>query len=166
MRRIRGYTLVELLVVIAIIGVLMAILFPVYSTARQKAYETVCISNMRQLTLAILAYASNHNERLPDASTWVSDIMPHVKDQDIFKCRRDGSGEDCSYAMNAALSGRSLSMLNDTGVVLLYETATPGPCPYGGVEDIADPPRHNGGNIYGFADSHVKWHKKPPSFGP
>ncbi len=65
----RGFTLIELLVVIAIIAILAAILFPVFSKAREKARQTQCQNNQRQIALAILMYAQEHEETLPSAGT-------------------------------------------------------------------------------------------------
>ncbi len=61
----RGFTLIELLVVIAIIAILAAILFPVFAKAREKARQASCQSNIKQITLACLMYAQDHDERLP-----------------------------------------------------------------------------------------------------
>jgi len=61
----RGFTLIELLVVIAIIAILAAILFPVFAKAREKARQTSCLANVKQLMLGILSYAQDYDERLP-----------------------------------------------------------------------------------------------------
>ena len=55
----RGFTLIELLVVIAIIAILAAILFPVFAQAREKARQITCVSNQKQIMLAILQYAQD-----------------------------------------------------------------------------------------------------------
>jgi len=58
-----GFTLIELLVVIAIIAILAAILFPVFAKAREKARQSSCLSNLKQLGLACLSYAQDYDER-------------------------------------------------------------------------------------------------------
>lgn len=64
MRR-RAFTLIELLVVIAIIAILAAILFPVFAKAREKARQSTCTSNTKQLALAILQYMSDYDQKYP-----------------------------------------------------------------------------------------------------
>jgi prepilin-type N-terminal cleavage/methylation domain-containing protein/prepilin-type processing-associated H-X9-DG protein len=61
----RGFTLIELLVVIAIIAIIAAILFPVFAQAREKARQTTCTSNLRQLGMAFLQYTQDYDETLP-----------------------------------------------------------------------------------------------------
>ncbi len=60
-----GFTLVELLVVIAIIGILMALLFPALQGARDRATLVACMSNTRQVPMALVAYATDHDGKLP-----------------------------------------------------------------------------------------------------
>jgi len=65
MSRQRGFTLIELLVVIAIIAILAAILFPVFAQAREKARQTQCVNNMKQIALGVLQYVQDYDERFP-----------------------------------------------------------------------------------------------------
>ncbi len=68
-RRFKGFTLIEMLVVIAIILVLAAILYPALSKVRESGRSTACISNLRQLHLAALNYASGGGHVPPSIST-------------------------------------------------------------------------------------------------
>ncbi|HDP88997.1 MAG TPA: prepilin-type N-terminal cleavage/methylation domain-containing protein, partial [Thioalkalivibrio sp.] len=61
-RSSRGFTLIELLVVIAIIAILAAILFPVFARAREKARQTQCLSNLKQICLGWAMYAGDYDE--------------------------------------------------------------------------------------------------------
>ncbi|MFO7946564.1 MAG: DUF1559 domain-containing protein [Armatimonadota bacterium] len=88
MRR-TGFTLIELLVVIAIIAILAAILFPVFARAREKARQTSCISNLKQIALATMMYADDHDEtfpiRFPEpynyAKMWSFYVTPYISTQ-------------------------------------------------------------------------------------
>jgi len=63
--RQRGFTLIELLVVIAIIAILAAILFPVFAQAREKARQTTCASNLKQIGTAFMMYVQDYDETYP-----------------------------------------------------------------------------------------------------
>ena len=94
-----GFTLIELLVVIAIIAILAAILFPVFAKAREKARQTSCLSNTKQIGLAIMQYMSDYDQRLPynrnaisniggtdEAILWQRAIEPYCKNWQMFEC--------------------------------------------------------------------------------
>ena len=66
-RRRRAFTLVEILVVIAIIGVLAAILFPAFATARERSRSTACLSNLKQIGAAMAMYGADYDGRFPYA---------------------------------------------------------------------------------------------------
>lgn len=96
----RAFTLIELLVVIAIIATLMAILFPVFAKARERARQTACMSNMRQLGMGLFMYADEWQQDIPPiwcgsvvnrfgqrgAMTWQEGIFGHITSDALFKC--------------------------------------------------------------------------------
>jgi len=75
MKRSRGFTLIELLVVIAIIAILAAILFPVFAKAREKARQSQCMSNMKNLALALRMYSSDYDEKLPFGNPNIGGVL-------------------------------------------------------------------------------------------
>ena len=87
----QGFTLIELLVVIAIIAILAAILFPVFAKAREKARQSVCQSNLKQIGLGLLMYAQDYDETLPPTQdvpqgwwNYKNLIISYVKNDKVF----------------------------------------------------------------------------------
>ena len=99
MRRSRGFTLIELLVVIAIIAILAAILFPVFAKAREKARQSSCSSNEKQIALASIQYVQDYDECYSlwnhgDGTTiyrwyWRHLSTPYIKNSQVFLCPSD-----------------------------------------------------------------------------
>jgi prepilin-type N-terminal cleavage/methylation domain-containing protein/prepilin-type processing-associated H-X9-DG protein len=116
----RGFTLIELLVVIDIIAILAAILFPVFATAREKARQISCSSNLRQIGLALIQYTQDNDESFPGQfnvgiypNGWAGRLYPYTKSLAVFACPDDSTAiasgyNKISYALNMNL-GMSLS---------------------------------------------------------
>lgn len=95
-RSLAGFTLIELLVVIAIIAILAAILFPVFAQAREKARQSSCASNMKQLSLAVIQYSQDYDASFPTglqdgwyAQSWAYNVQPYIKSVAVFRCPSD-----------------------------------------------------------------------------
>lgn len=95
----RGFTLIELLVVIAIICILAAILFPVFAAARSKARQSACMSNMKQIGMALQQYIQDNDTWYPTTSaeyanysgpgrwaSWMPMLFPYTKSTQVFYC--------------------------------------------------------------------------------
>jgi prepilin-type N-terminal cleavage/methylation domain-containing protein/prepilin-type processing-associated H-X9-DG protein len=98
MRSRAAFTLIELLVVIAIIAILAAILFPVFAQAREKARQTSCLSNMKQMGLALQMYVQDYDEGLPTVKmmgtpgeSWLVIVQPYIKSLLLQRCPSDTS---------------------------------------------------------------------------
>jgi prepilin-type N-terminal cleavage/methylation domain-containing protein/prepilin-type processing-associated H-X9-DG protein len=141
MRR-TGFTLIELLVVIAIIAILAAILFPVFSRAREKARQSTCTSNLKQLMTGILMYVQDYDGSYPMSAfpagpyvaTLNSQLIPYVKNDQLGQCPSEPRAMDLvamfaawgglapgtppftSYASNAAVfaDGYTIAMMGGT----------------------------------------------------
>lgn len=105
-----AFTLIELLVVIAIIAILAAILFPVFAKAREKARQTACLSNLKQIGTGLMMYTQDYDETLPGNDThaegyglalgfltpntgapytlrnWARDTQPYIKNLGVYVC--------------------------------------------------------------------------------
>jgi prepilin-type N-terminal cleavage/methylation domain-containing protein/prepilin-type processing-associated H-X9-DG protein len=92
----RGFTLIEILVVVSLIVILAGILFPVFAQVREKARQTTCLSNLRQVSQAMQLYADEYDTRLPPAisrepgeavyfpTTWMGLLVPYLKTPACF----------------------------------------------------------------------------------
>ncbi len=123
-RNRRGFTLIELLVVIAIIAILAAILFPVFAKAREKARQSACMNNQKQIGIAAYQYLNDWDDtypwsRFPNASgtsqdyghNWKQAIAGNLKSTAVYRCpsndyasTNDEAGKyPISYAVNGAV---------------------------------------------------------------
>jgi prepilin-type N-terminal cleavage/methylation domain-containing protein/prepilin-type processing-associated H-X9-DG protein len=186
----RAFTLIELLVVIAIIAILAAILFPVFARAREKARQSSCLSNVKQIGLAFQQYVQDYDERWPlmywssGAGRWEpypyywgGELAPYIKNTQIFLCPSKNDTV-CSYIYNQGLSNRK-----DSDIAVPAETVTICDSTGNGwwaldgrtmaiygdptcrIKDV-----HNEGANFGFCDGHGKWIQrqnwKPSMFRP
>jgi len=145
-----GFTLIELLVTISIMATLMSMLLPSLNRAREMGQRTVCISNIRQLTLAWYMYATDNDDHLCSADTewndpgynWVADgpmipgnnvggtkdalkngvlWWPYVgRSSDLYRCKSDGSNLLRSYSISRTMNGKPCNCGDDN--IKAYKT--------------------------------------------
>lgn len=167
--------LILLMVFAAVAGILAAIIIPTFVRAREKAKQASCLSNLKQLSLGLLMYSQDYDERFPRAprlpdmkkvggplvdaqhppdfaayyapDSWRLMIFPYIKNSAIFICPQTKSAY--SYQFNARLYQVPLRQCTQPALTLgIYED---------GLVDHVPPPPHNGGYNAGFVDGHCKW---------
>ncbi|HEY3329296.1 MAG TPA: DUF1559 domain-containing protein [Capsulimonadaceae bacterium] len=178
MKSKRAFTLIELLVVIAIIAILAAVLFPVFATAREKARQSSCASNEKQLGLGFLQYAQDYDEAMPSGQTssggdfgagvlgcgWAGEVYPYLKAVGVYMCPSDSTAqmiksaagqivESVDYAYNANLPTVNVSkIIEPTRTVLLAEVT-------GSLVNISDPQENDWSQQHSVIDTggHIRW---------
>lgn len=186
MRR-TGFTLIELLVVIAIIAILAAILFPVFARAREKARQTSCLSNLRQLGTALQMYVQDYDEMTPphnDGEDMLADnpgrfvirLMPYIRNEQLLGCpsdqgwkapSQDPAARWSSYCVSSVCSARPDAMFEDPANTIVLMDGQEADL---GIDDDDQRPdhpghvsirayfRHNDGMNVNFYDGHAKWY--------
>ena len=162
--RQRGFTLIELLVVIAIIAILAAILFPVFSKAREKARQTACTSNLKQISLAVMIYVQENDEVFPAATGWTTNIG--MSGSKVLICTTQGKNDagGNSYGYSSQLDAVSLGKIYTPESTLMLADCK---------QEIADRILHVGADvalrhtkkaIVAYADTHVELTLPPDMF--
>lgn len=103
---LKAFTLVELLVVIAIIAILASILFPVFARARENARRSSCQSNLKQISLGLMQYTQDYDEKnllyfiktSVDNIAWNQLLQPYVKSTQVFQCPSDTNASSIATA--------------------------------------------------------------------
>ena len=153
-----GFTLIEILIVVAIIGLLAALLFPAFKSARGAAHRASCASNLQQIGLAFQMYAQDARNKLPPLllpsdtnCSWPIQILPYTRSVEVFKCPSSPHGDfrpDCpvtepgapfqigrgSYDVNffeAVNRGRSLLSIRNPGDTILLCDGAGGQATFG-----------------------------------
>lgn len=135
---------------ILIIGILAAILFPVFQKVRENARLSSCLANVRQIELGLTMYTQEHDGNFPPSSAKYKEALSSLgASEQIFHCPSDQGGE-VDYSLNTHLQGINLASLpHPERIVAVYE----------GKNQMLDF-RHNGKAVVGFADGHDKAYTK------
>ena len=189
----KGFTLIELLVVIAIIAILAAILFPVFARAREKARQTSCLSNVKQLALGVHMYCQDFDEAVPHyryenpksiSLNWTGMVEPYLKNTQIWQCP-SAAAQTLAYGWNyrylgwpsrGGTAGSSVAAMKLAEItkpaetICIAETEVNSSCCYPASYTTYWPSynasdRHNEGANYAFLDGHAKWMKESEAMG-
>jgi prepilin-type N-terminal cleavage/methylation domain-containing protein/prepilin-type processing-associated H-X9-DG protein len=156
MRSRLGFTLIELLVVIAIIAILAAILFPVFAKAREKARQTNCLNNQKQIATATLLWAQDHDELLPAATTFWGDLN---LDRGTLVCPTAGKKVSQGYLFHRYLGEMALGDVTEPSAMMVTVDGVADTA-LGGLAHVCSwsselAARHTGKVIAAFLDGHV-----------
>jgi prepilin-type processing-associated H-X9-DG protein len=149
---------------VMMIPIMAAMVFPVFARARESAKKAICLSNVKNICIALEMYAADHDNHLPSANAWSDDLRTYVRNLDTYQCP---SEQDlaCAYAYNASLSGASLADIADpVNEVSIFESNA-GWNAAGDWGLLVPEPRHLGGDNYGYADGHAAWEVRDESYG-
>ncbi|MCK5306680.1 MAG: type II secretion system protein [Candidatus Omnitrophica bacterium] len=122
MRKAKGFTLVELMIVMVIIGILLSLLLPGVFTAQKSAVDTQTASNLRQIGIALFAYAKDNNGTLPKCAADALDdvlVTDYLDDASVFL---NGDGIEMNYKQ---ITGPNLYALT-SGTWLMADDDTNG----------------------------------------
>jgi prepilin-type processing-associated H-X9-DG protein len=156
-------------------GVLAAILFPVFSQSREKARMAKCLSNVKQMGLALSMYIQDYDEQFPPGSRWMDATFPYVKREDVYRCPSVAGANATApgYAFNSQVSLKKLERISNPATVrAIFESTKFSRNATDPLTSLPSPGRHSRGNNFGYADGHAKWElstsagSSPPDPGP
>ena len=139
------------------IPIMAAMVFPIFMSSRGSARKAVCLSNVKNISLALQMYIADYDDRLPAADNWCGDLEEYVYNYHVFICPVAGD-LDSAYAYSSDLSGADLvSFADPVSTVAIFESDL-GWNASGLPQDILpSEPRHLGGDNYGYLDGHAQW---------
>ena len=133
-----------------------AMLLPALANAKERAQTIHCVNNVKQLGLAAIMYASDHNDTFPPAATWCDVIQTNIGSSKVFQCPSGAEGGRSHYAFNAKLAGWETKKIRNPAATVLFFEADGGWNLSGGRELMLKAPRHRRVFVVGFVDGHVE----------
>ena len=131
---------------------------------RPKACQASCLSNLKQIGIAISLYQEDYDSQLPPlGSDWNSTLESYTKTSVIFHCPIVESSKYATYAFNNKIAGINVKNTSNPKELIAIFESNPGKNLFGSSELLQKYPRHSGGDNYGFLDGHAKWIKR---YGP
>jgi serine/threonine-protein kinase len=149
---------VGILVAAVIVLSLVGIAWKPIQQAREKARQAICISNLRDLGMAVMQYCQDYDERMPLAYNWADAVYPYFRRWDGYQCP-SRKNLKIGYAYNRHLNGISMEQISQpTETVCLFESNLGGSNPSDYGESWIEGGVHLGGNFVSFVDGHTKWY--------
>jgi len=156
----RGLTLVELVAIVGFVGIIAAILFPLFTrNGVISDHRSPCLSGLKQISLALIMYSTDSDDVLPPASTWADRTMPYSKNADIYKCPDlKLATKQFGHAYNRGLENKTTaSFAYPTNVPATFDATDLSWNANGPLSLLPQPGRHpDGRNTIAFLDAHAK----------
>jgi len=145
-----------------VMAAIVAACIPIYRQARGQAMQASCMSNLKQIDLALLMYCQDYDQHFPTKGNWEAKLDPYLKNRSLWAC--PACPREPGYRANDNLGGRELGDVKRPAQTPAMWDA--------GASVAGFPPlpsttrsRHNGGDNFAYADGHVKWVRQSAKAG-
>ena len=140
------------LVALTLAVVLAAVVFPIFARHSERRPHVSCLRNLKQVCLASLMYALDHDEVFVRMPGWDDALYPYAKNREVYRCPDDETNGALSYGMNVDVAGSTLvDWPTAKDIVSFYDGTS-----------VVVIERHKDGANYAFMDGHAKWLGDPP----
>jgi len=139
-----------------VLGLILLLFSSLLVHGMAGARKAMCLANVKNVALAVQMYLSDYDDVFPPAETWCDATAPYIRNRAVYLCpeMRD---VPCGYGFNTGLDSLPLRRLvNPEYTIVIFETDV-GWNATGQLERLRDPPRHRGGDSFGFADGRGQW---------
>jgi len=150
--------LVEGFMVLLIVAVVTAIFFPYFAQSK-KSGPISCLSNLKQLGLALMEYGDDHDGKPPPRDFWMDAIWDYTKNEKILHCDKVQGAGLYGYALNAGVKSFGVPSADKTPLV--YDSVNLARNASDLVASLPDPGRHNGCDYACYLDGHAHWIRRP-----
>jgi prepilin-type processing-associated H-X9-DG protein len=135
------------------------VMLPIVERLRENGRRIVSQKHLQQLSMALMQYLQENDEKMPDATHWVDELMPYVlKDASIFHDPSALLSQKWGYAFNKNLSGQSFARVGaPENVIAFFESTSDVKNASDTGQSVPAPGRYANGSDFSFVDGHVKW---------
>lgn len=159
MPKTTGQKVLTFVVGLVLLAIVVAILFPVFAPARVPYHGRSITSTLKQLGLANIMYAGDHDDRMPPKEAWMDAIFPYTKNEALYHdpTIKDAGKEPYGIAFFSPLSLLDIETLEaHEDVPLVFQSRLRTRNASSQLSTLPNPPRFEKGNVVGFLDTHTK----------
>ena len=145
----------EWLAVFVVVAILVALFFPV-RVGGGPSIRSACLSNVRQLSLGMLAYSGDWDGHAPIRDSWMDSIERYTRTERIDRCPAVKGVDVYGYAFNAGVAKLDLNASSASTTPLVYDSVNLGRNASDLVTSLPDPGRHQGKDCVAYTDGHAR----------